>query len=369
MAAQYKAFLDSPSPDLLADDASLFYITTTTEIREAAAILKHLQVQHRQVEKKEEKILNTVESGDGCVFVETAVTFQFKLGGGALLPGIDENLLDEKVVVLPMMHVVRFDEKQKIRSIRMHWDQACLLKQVEVIGKSGRNWPIRDAKAQLDLINKTLKPGGGGGDAGGMNGSAPLPLKTPRDGAHDAPHRRGESVSAIRGETVNLSLFAPRDPNEDAVSRTYNGPRHAPRASARPAPRDLVDIVGEEDPTTAKARSPSPSKADGTILKGGAGRFHIGNRLFSEDENERPKSPERKKTYAQKYDHFTFGDGEDAPVLSRPTSGKSSKQGGPTFDFADFSTPPKIEGKTRPDYDRKWGAGVDEVSKHAINGS
>lgn len=43
----------------------------------------------------------------------------------------------------------------KIRSIRVYWDQATVLKQLEIVGSRGRGWPITDGSNQIDLINKT----------------------------------------------------------------------------------------------------------------------------------------------------------------------------------------------------------------------
>src|SRR5579859_3693393 len=43
----------------------------------------------------------------------------------------------------------------KIRSIRVFWDQATVLKQLEIVGARGRGWPITDGTAQIELINKT----------------------------------------------------------------------------------------------------------------------------------------------------------------------------------------------------------------------
>jgi hypothetical protein len=43
----------------------------------------------------------------------------------------------------------------KIRSIRVYWDQATVLKQLEIVGARGRGWPITDGTTQIDLISKT----------------------------------------------------------------------------------------------------------------------------------------------------------------------------------------------------------------------
>lgn len=361
MASQYSAFLRSPNPNLLASDASLFYITTTTEIKEAAGILKHLQAQQKNVEKKEEKVLNAIESHDGLA-LETDTTILFKTGGGAYLPGVDENLLDEKTVTFPIMHFVRFDAQQKIKQIRLYWDQGTVLKQVEAIGKSGRNWPIKDGSNQIDAIKKSVKAAG---PTAGTNGTS-AGVRSQNDVVVNQ-HRKRESESVTRDPHASLSLFAARDPNEDAASRSYNGPTLAPRESAKPAPRDLVDIVGDDAPGS-KARSPSPSKADGFLPKSGAGKHHTNNRLFDENEgSQASRSPERKKMYGGKYEHFAFGDGEDAPgprQQNRLSSNQStSNKNASTFNSGDFSTPPKYQEKARPDYnERHWGAGVQDVS-------
>ena len=43
----YTRFLATPSSGALADNASLHYVTTTTSINDATAIIKHLSVQER----------------------------------------------------------------------------------------------------------------------------------------------------------------------------------------------------------------------------------------------------------------------------------------------------------------------------------
>ena len=353
MASTYSSFLHSPNASHLASDASINYITTTTTINEPAAIIKHLQAQQKQVAKKEEKVLNAIE-GPGSLFLETETTLQFNNGGGAYLPAMDENLLDEKLVTFPLLHVVNFDADQKIKQIRLHWDQGTLLKQVEAIGRTGRNWPIKDGKAQIDAITKSLKSGGVE-----PNPKQPLGARSPNEVViHE--HKKKDSVSATRDPHASLALFAPRDPNEQSRP-DYEGPKLAPRASAKPAPRAYNELFANGESPSAgsgsKVRSPSPSKVDGVVLKSGAGKHYTGNRLFNDsEESTAPRSPERKKTYTQKYQHFTFGNGEDVPENSRPTTGGRGSKAQPTFSFEDFATPPKYQQKPRPDDERHWGA-------------
>lgn len=54
------------------------------------------------------------------------------------------------------IHIVHFDSENQIKQIRIHWDQASLLRQVEVIGARGRAWPIRDAKDQIRLLKTSV---------------------------------------------------------------------------------------------------------------------------------------------------------------------------------------------------------------------
>ena len=60
-------------------------------------------------------------------------------------------------------------------------------------------------------------------------------------------HQRGDSVTATRDPHASLSLFAARDPNEQGP-QAYEGPKPAPRASAKPAPRDYGELFAGGDP-------------------------------------------------------------------------------------------------------------------------
>ena len=46
----------------------------------------------------------------------------------------------------------------KIRAIRVYWDQATVLKQLEIVGSRGRGWPITDGPKQINLINQSGNP-------------------------------------------------------------------------------------------------------------------------------------------------------------------------------------------------------------------
>lgn len=109
MADIYQSFLRSPSTSHLASDAALHYITTTSTIRGADAIIKHLQAQSKQIQKKEEKLLS-VTAGPNGVCVETETAMVFKTGGGLILPNMDENMLADMSAVAMMVSPQRVPE-------------------------------------------------------------------------------------------------------------------------------------------------------------------------------------------------------------------------------------------------------------------
>ena len=98
----YQNFLASPNPSALNDDASLNYITTLTTISGSAAIMKHHAAHQKVLTKKDDTILSCIEGSDAlCLDIET--TLEFNTGGGAYLPGLDDNFLANRVVTFPMV--------------------------------------------------------------------------------------------------------------------------------------------------------------------------------------------------------------------------------------------------------------------------
>lgn len=103
LKAIYQNYLATPSLAALSPDAtSLNYITTLTTINSAPSIIKHLSAHERVLKKKKETVLTAIESQDAiCLDVET--TLEFISGGGAYLPGLDDNFLVDRVVTFPMV--------------------------------------------------------------------------------------------------------------------------------------------------------------------------------------------------------------------------------------------------------------------------
>lgn len=251
------------------------------------------------------------------------------------------------------IHIVSFDAERKIQQIRQSWDQGSLLKLIDVIGKTGRNWPIHAGKDQIRLITASVKLTG-----------------TP---ATEDPiaRSRGNSQNVTRDPHASLALFTPRE----KVSPDYRPAVVAPRASAKPPPRDYHDLfVGNdsdqspETPAKAKGgkeRAPSPSKPAAIPTKVGAGKNFAPSRLFDtgEDDPAQPPADHPYRPNPAKYQHFEFGDGsdpQDTPkqVPLRPVNNKHGSQ----WDFDDFVTPAKVNPTKalRNNDVRHWGTEDDE---------
>jgi len=100
----YQTFLDRPSQGALAEKAALHYITTLTSIHDAAAVIKHLQVQEKLLKKTKQKVLSVVE-GRHALSLDVETTIEFQNGGGAYLPGLDDNFVSDRTVTFPMVSI------------------------------------------------------------------------------------------------------------------------------------------------------------------------------------------------------------------------------------------------------------------------
>lgn len=218
-----------------------------------------------------------------------------------------------------------------------------MLKQVDAIGRTGRNWPIRDGTAMTNLIKNSVSTGNSGPAPQSSSGASSKPdevVITSREGDKQDYHSR---------------LFAPA---EERRSIENQAPGIAKRMSAKPAPRQWGELFADEN----TRRSPSPGKAEGAKAKAGSDRNFAQNRLFDRNAVDASSpSPERKHDHSH-YQHFEFGNGEEAPPRdgNRPPSATAQKHMN-NWDFEDFNTPPKVTAKPLMEQERHFGHGVDEV--------
>ncbi|KAF3001544.1 hypothetical protein E8E13_009586 [Curvularia kusanoi] len=337
----YQRFLDRPSQGALADKAALHYITTLTTISDAPAILKHLQVQEKLLKKTKQQVVSVVE-GRHALSVDVETTIEFVNGGGAYLPGLDDNFVADRTVTFPMVHIVHFDSADKITQIRQYWDQGSLLKQIDVIGARSRNWPIREGPEQAKLIKASAQLA--------QPDSAPSSRpSTAARGADEVSIRsRGSTNNAMNDPHASLSLFERRQIEENELPSAHPT---APRVqSAKPPPREYSELfVGEN--------SGSPSPANQRIpVKAGANTKSNVNRLFDETEEDRIAATtplKATKTNPKKFNHFEFGDGEDEETprgrdASRKEGPRGSSKSQANWGFEDFVTPEKTNPKNNP---------------------
>ncbi|KAL8839976.1 MAG: hypothetical protein Q9170_001518 [Blastenia crenularia] len=400
LKATYQRYLASPDASAFAPDGSLNYITTLTTIHKTDAIAKHLTAHHRVLRKKHENILNVIESESAlCLEVET--TIEFIMGGGTYLPGLDENFLVDRLATIPVVHIVHFDAQHKIQQLRLFWDQGCLLKQMDVIGARGKNWPIRDGKDHVRLITSSAAAAASGGAS----------RHTRSNGSGDPSEviitsRPTEArKTATRDPHASLSLFAGHDEDYEASQKPTIA---APRGSARPPPRDWKELFADNDETPiSPQKPPSPKKAvrpgskdqsarpqprdyhdlfvgdeadvspsskgrpaspqkENIAPKAGAGKNFQPNRLF-ENIGEHPathgaNSPDKaRKPHPEKFNHFDFGDEtQEQKQETLPTRAKTKHQA--QWGFEEFSTPEKPQQKVRSQDVRHFGWGDDDDS-------
>lgn len=240
------------------------------------------------------------------------------------------------------------------------------MKLIDVIGRTGRNWPIRDGKDQIKLISSSVK----GADTHTSFGG--------RDPSEAVLSSRNNGTNATRDPHASLSLFAPRE-SEVPQSSSAVVP---PRASAKPAPRDYHDLfVGPasaestpnpESQNNNSGRSASPDKV---LAKGGAGagRNYQPSRIFGNDEDsplrpaaDRGQSENFYRPNPTKYQHFDIASGTAPQESERPApvpNQTTKTKGGSQWNFDDFNTPEKVvPGKVQKGADvRHWGNSDDEV--------
>ncbi|KAI9374392.1 hypothetical protein BJX61DRAFT_498535 [Aspergillus egyptiacus] len=378
----YQRFLADPKSAPLASDVSLIYITSTTEFNGAEAVLKHLTRQQHIIKINSQTALDAVQGSNSlCLDVETSV--QFISGGGAYLPNLDETFLLDRTATFPTIHIVHFNSQNQIQNVRVHWDQASLLKQVEVIGNRARNWPVRDADKQTRLIKLASK------STPASNGPPPAPETRPSSSAGEGEQAPSAPTSPgkrhIKDPYAAESLFELLSPGSDRA-QPVRPPRAA--ASAKPPPREYSELfVGDDndapDATPSRPRSIQPKigsskhyrpprifeafeaedKQPETPVapKIGAGKHFQGPRIFDDDETVAKEKSEQiaYRAHPKRFDHFELGaDNSDREIkapVSRPISRHINH-----WDFEDFATPEKPRRQPKGEEIRHFGWSDDE---------
>lgn len=173
-----------------------------------------------------------------------------------------------------------------------------------MIGKTGRNWPIRDGKDQVKLIQSSV--------VAAAKPAAPSAAPYQKEG-EVLRRSRENSTNVTRDPHSSLALFAPRESDEEPEQLPTV---IAPRASARPPPRDYHDLfVGQDSTGNADARvndngseSPFKHSAVGAIApKFGAGKNYKPSRIFDHDDNDESADASARDSRSESHRHSAIG--------------------------------------------------------------
>lgn len=139
-------------------DLTFQYITSCKQFSGARTIVNQLAINGEGLKSHHDEVICTHEGASSLV-TEVASSFMFEFDGklNPFLPGLDDNMFSGKRVEMPIVYIVLFTH-DKIRDIRVFWDQATVLKQIEVIGARGRGWPVYDGPEQCRLLRAGTKP-------------------------------------------------------------------------------------------------------------------------------------------------------------------------------------------------------------------
>lgn len=158
-------------------------------------------------------------------------------------------------------------------------------------------------------------------------------------------------------------------PGRDDQGRTESpGTQIAPRASARPPPREMSELFAAGHEDNEPTPGGSPKKSVPTIAPKGAGSQKFGDvRVFHGDEGKEDKIY---RTNPARYDHFDIGDANENDPMQHKSGRNREKQAlpmraktekhGSQWDFIDFVTPAKVPMKIREQDKVNWD--YDEAS-------
>ncbi|KAG1494672.1 hypothetical protein G6F54_007708 [Rhizopus delemar] len=140
------------SVDLYTEDAVVVYVPTSVGVRGNTQIRKFFLHPHfsEKANPVKETAFNTLMSNDRLI-EESIWSVHFHSGAcNWLVPGIEDRYLLNATVKFPVTTSVSF-VNGKIQSIRYHWDQASVLKQLKVISDKAQ-WPVT-GEQQADSLS------------------------------------------------------------------------------------------------------------------------------------------------------------------------------------------------------------------------
>ncbi|KAG0988089.1 hypothetical protein G6F29_002015 [Rhizopus arrhizus] len=207
------------SVDLYTEDAVVVYVPTSVGVRGNTQIRKFFLHPHfsEKANPVKETAFNTLMSNDRLI-EESIWSVHFHSGAcNWLVPGVEDRYLLNATVKFHVTASASF-VNGKIQSIRYHWDQASVLKQLKVISDKAQ-WPVI-GEQQADSLS---------------------------------------SPNTMRLKTVPGRVFGPVDP-KDQVTR----PVRLPEPDTPP----LRNIFAYEPPVERPLVAPHPNKLGSSIVLG-----------------------------------------------------------------------------------------------------
>lgn len=331
----WQRFQASPSTQQLASDATLTYVTSCKQLQGPRDIINQLAINSKGFKQHKDEVVAVHETIDSLV-VELVSSFAIDFEGklNPLMPGFDDNMFAGKTVQVPMIQSVKFAQGgEKIQSIRVFWDQATVLKQIEVIGARGRGWPVFDGIEQCRLLRAV-------GKFSSMTSAAPASTQAPDN---DRP------LTATNDPHASLSLFnkQPETPREN-----YD-PIDVPE-SCKPDRREYDELFVNAD----------SARTDDAVARSGRGALRQVSLTQTQQASPAPRAAPS-EGQRQRESHFEF----DTVGADKENGARDRHVKGAVKDHnhrAELDTPEQaVQHKPRPD--QKAHFEYDETSKAGDN--
>jgi hypothetical protein len=189
-----------------------------------------------------------------------------------------------------------------------------------VIGSRGNNWPIRDGKDQTRLISSARTA-----TAKAQPPVAPITRGRDVEQVADVARSTSPNKKHIKDPYASLDLFGAEKADQGKAASSHGA--IAPRASAKPPPREMSELfaAGHEDHEPGPPGSPKKENRSPVIApkaKGTGGQNYQPSRLFEDESSQ--ESPAFYKSHPAKYNHFELGDASEVDHVQHPKPPKAT---------------------------------------------